>query len=52
MEDRAKAVREAEKEEIEKKSIALTSYLVDNVIGHLTEGLVETCKNSPDSPVD
>jgi len=46
------AIRESEINIIENKSVALRTYLTDNVMEKLTEGLIETCKVMPEDPVD
>lgn len=52
IDEKMKQIREQEKENIEAKSQALRSYLIDNVVPHLTEALIETCKQMPEDPVD
>eukprot|EP00801_Mesodinium_rubrum_P001134 Mrub_01134.p1 GENE.Mrub_01134~~Mrub_01134.p1 ORF type:complete len:663 (+),score=138.18 Mrub_01134:340-2328(+) len=51
-EDKKSAYRESEINIIESKSVALRTYLTDNVMDKLTEGLIETCRIMPDDPVD
>jgi len=52
IDEKMKVLREQEKENVESKSTALRSYLIDNVIPVLTDGLIMTCKTMPDDPVD
>lgn len=52
IEQKKEAIRESEINIIENKSVAIRTYLTDNVMDKLTEGLIETCKVMPDDPVD
>jgi adenylate kinase len=51
IEQKKEAIRESEINIIENKSVAIRTYLTDNVMDKLTEGLIETCKVMPDDPV-
>lgn len=52
IEQKKEAIRESEINIIENKSVAIRTYLTDNVMEKLTEGLIETCKVMPEDPVD
>lgn len=41
-----------EKRLLDEKSKPIRQYLIDNVIPHLTEGLIEVCRTMPKEPLD
>ena len=45
-------LREQERDLLDKRSQPIRQYLMDNVVPHLTEGLIDLCKTIPDDPVD
>ena len=50
--DNLQAIREEQKEQLDQKSQPIRSYLLDNLVPILTDGLIEVCKIQPDDPVD
>lgn len=46
------AVRENERDLLDKRSQPIRQYLMDKVVPHLTEGLINLCKDVPDDPTD
>ena len=45
-------IRETERDLLDKRSQPIRQYLMDNVVPHLTEGLINLCKDVPDDPTD
>ena len=45
-------LREEERELLDKRSQPIRQYLMDNVVPHLTQGLIDLCKDIPDDPID
>ena len=45
-------LREQERDLLDQRSQPIRQYLMDNVVPHLTEGLIELCKSIPDDPTD
>ena len=45
-------LREQERDLLDQRSQPIRQYLMDNVVPHLTEGLIDLCKNIPDDPTD
>lgn len=45
-------IREQERDLLDKRSQPIRQYLMDNVVPHLTEGLINLCKAVPDDPTD
>jgi adenylate kinase len=45
-------IKEKERKNIEMLSGELRSYLLDNVIPLLSQGILEVCQKLPDDPVD
>ena len=45
-------LREQERDLLDQRSQPIRQYLMDNVVPHLTEGLIDLCKDIPDDPVD
>ena len=45
-------LREQERDLLDQRSQPIRQYLMDNVVPHLTEGLIDLCKNIPDEPID
>ena len=45
-------LREQERDLLDTRSQPIRQYLMDNVVPHLTEGLIDLCKDIPDDPVD
>mmetsp|Transcript_39288 Transcript_39288/g.59982 ORF Transcript_39288/g.59982 Transcript_39288/m.59982 type:complete len:207 (-) Transcript_39288:12-632(-) len=45
-------LREQERDLLDQRSQPIRQYLMDNVVPHLTEGLIDLCKNIPEDPVD
>lgn len=46
------AIREQEKEELDTKSQPIRTYLNDNLVPILADGLIYVCVNQPDDPID
>lgn len=46
------ALKEGEKLLLEKRSRPLRSYINSNVAPHLTNAIIEICKERPEDPVD
>ena len=46
------AIRENERDLLDKRSQPIRQYLMDKVVPHLTEGLINLCKETPDDPTD
>lgn len=44
--------RDKQKEILESKSLNIRTYLLENLVPILTEGLLEVCKQQPEDPVD
>ena len=49
---RLEQIKEQERDLLDSKSQPIRTYLIDNVVPILTDGLVEVCKNQPEDPVD
>lgn len=45
-------LREQERDLLDQRSQPIRQYLMDNVVPHLTEGLIDLCKTIPEDPVD
>jgi len=45
-------LRNEQKEVLENKSQPIRSYLIDNLVPILTDGLLDICKRQPTDPVD
>lgn len=45
-------LRNKERDLLDQRSQPIRQYLMDNVVPHLTEGLIELCKKIPQDPVD
>ena len=45
-------IRENERDLLDKRSQPIRQYLMDKVVPHLTEGLINLCKETPDDPTD
>ena len=45
-------LREQERDLLDQRSQPIRQYLMDNVVPHLTEGLIDLCKTIPDDPTD
>ena len=45
-------IRESERDLLDKRSQPIRQYLMDKVVPHLTEGLINLCKDVPDDPTD
>ena len=45
-------IRENERDLLDKRSQPIRQYLMDKVVPHLTEGLINLCKDVPDDPTD
>ncbi len=45
-------VKEQERKLLDTRSQPIRQYLMDNVVPHLTEGLIEVCKKVPDDSID
>jgi adenylate kinase len=45
-------VRQQERDLLDNRSQPIRQYLMDTVVPHLTEGLIQLCKNVPDDPTD
>ena len=45
-------LREQERDLLDQRSQPIRQYLMDNVVPHLTEGLIDLCKDIPEDPVD
>jgi adenylate kinase len=45
-------LREQERDLLDTRSQPIRQYLMDNVVPHLTEGLIDLCKDIPDEPID
>ena len=45
-------IRESERDLLDKRSQPIRQYLMDKVVPHLTEGLINLCKEVPDDPTD
>lgn len=45
-------IRQQERDLLDSRSQPIRQYLMDNVVPHLTEGLIELCKVVPDDPTD
>lgn len=45
-------LREQERDLLDQRSQPIRQYLMDNVVPHLTEGLIELCKSIPEDPTD
>jgi adenylate kinase len=45
-------IKEKERKNVEMLSGELRSYLLDNVIPLLSQGILEVCQKLPDDPVD
>lgn len=45
-------IRDEERTLLDQKSQPIRQYLMDKVVPHLTEGLIELCKNVPEDPID
>lgn len=46
------AIRQDEKEQLNQKSQPIRSYLIENLVPILTDGLINVCKLQPKDPVD
>lgn len=49
---RFEQIKEQEKELLDSRSQPIRTYLIDNVVPILSDGLIEVCKNQPEDPVD
>ena len=45
-------IRKNERDLLDKRSQPIRQYLMDNVVPHLTEGLINLCKEVPDDPTE
>ena len=45
-------LKDKQKEILESKSLNIRTYLLENLVPILTEGLLDICKNQPEDPVD
>jgi len=45
-------IRQQERDLLDTRSQPIRQYLMDNVVPHLTEGLIELCKVVPEDPTD
>lgn len=45
-------LRDQERDLLDQRSQPIRQYLMDNVVPHLTEGLIDLCKTIPDDPTD
>lgn len=45
-------IRENERDLLDKRSQPIRQYLMDKVVPHLTEGLINLCKDVPEDPTD
>jgi adenylate kinase len=45
-------VKEQERKLLDTRSQPIRQYLMDNVVPHLTEGLIEVCKKVPEDSID
>ena len=52
MKNNKQAIREEEKEDLDKKSAPIRNYLSDNLVPILSDGLIDICIRQPDDPVD
>jgi len=50
--EKLEKIREQERDLLDKRSQPIRQYLMDNVVPHLTEGLINLCKAVPDDPTD
>jgi len=44
-------VRQQERDLLDQRSQPIRQYLMDNVVPHLTEGLIDVCKKVPQEPM-
>lgn len=49
---RLEQIKEQERDLLDSRSQPIRTYLIDNVVPILTDGLIEVCKNQPEDPVD
>lgn len=45
-------IRKQERDLLDQRSQPIRQYLMDNVVPHLTEGLIELCKKVPEDAID
>ena len=45
-------IRQQERDLLDQRSQPIRQYLMDNVVPHLTEGLIDLCKKMPEDPTD
>ncbi len=45
-------IRRQERDLLDQRSQPIRQYLMDNVVPHLTEGLIELCKKVPEDAID
>lgn len=45
-------IRQQERDLLDQRSQPIRQYLMDNVVPHLTEGLIELCKKLPEDAID
>lgn len=45
-------IKEQERDLLDTRSQPIRQYLMDNVVPHLTEGLIEVCKRTPEDAID
>ena len=50
--EKLEKIREQERDLLDKRSQPIRQYLMDNVVPHLTEGLINLCKAVPEDPTD
>jgi len=49
---RFEQIKEQERDLLDSRSQPIRTYLIDNVVPILTDGLIAVCKNQPEDPVD
>ena len=45
-------IKQQERDLLDTRSQPIRQYLMDNVVPHLTEGLIELCKKVPEDSID
>ena len=45
-------IKQQERDLLDTRSQPIRQYLMDNVVPHLTEGLIDLCKRVPEDPID
>ena len=49
---KAELIKQQERDLLDTRSQPIRQYLMDNLVPHLTQGLIELCKKIPQDPVD